>query len=500
MAVFKRHSLSFLVILAVVIPLILSAQKYRPFPILFVHGLGADSATWDAVRLREKVPNLYQYFNSINTAQPDPYEDPFPGATYLEVFSFRDNQGSVDGENGQGLELVEKIKQVLIKYYGDWTNPKAKLILVCHSMGGLAAREALRIAPEIRTHIAKVITITTPHQGSPWATWGEAEAFLFLLMYILPVYQDNFPKIDIEVGFTQEQIQFLASFSPLKDWPLLIPALGELAIWIIGGHFSEAGADLARPIGPYNSFLKTLNSSHLPTLEKGYTCIIANKWCGEPLSDIVVAAAGMLAGVQAAWAATKAVLAGLAGDVLNAAKYTLIAGLKVASGVFWFNWVYNSDMIVWEESQNLANIYKNRDDIEIIFLSDWHCGAPKRWQTILEALEEPPKIYLDSIVIDSAGVKEIVVPLNKPVNGVVTDTVCDLPKIIYGRVEDYLLASNDFKFKVNIGNWEDNSWSTGRLGNEGNMPVMQPVIVFKFLWEGQYDRNMAFCDFTISRL
>jgi len=48
-----------------------------------------------------------------------------------------------------------------------------KIILIAHSMGGLAIREAIHRKPEIEQEIGLVITIATPHQGATLAVWGD---------------------------------------------------------------------------------------------------------------------------------------------------------------------------------------------------------------------------------------------------------------------------------------------------------------------------------------
>ncbi|RKZ19222.1 hypothetical protein DRQ17_01545, partial [bacterium] len=65
---------------------------------------------------------------------------------------------------GASSLLWERVKEVLEEYYGeDWEdNPDAKVIIVAHSMGGLVTREALRVYPEMRGRIEKVVMIGTP--------------------------------------------------------------------------------------------------------------------------------------------------------------------------------------------------------------------------------------------------------------------------------------------------------------------------------------------------
>lgn len=51
----------------------------------------------------------------------------------------------------------------------------ATVPIVAHSMGGLLARDALtRPGPDARPRTPTLITLGTPHEGSPWASWQPA--------------------------------------------------------------------------------------------------------------------------------------------------------------------------------------------------------------------------------------------------------------------------------------------------------------------------------------
>ncbi|MEO0294375.1 MAG: hypothetical protein ABIN61_09215 [candidate division WOR-3 bacterium] len=181
---------STIILIFLVFPIVAKAEPYKPYPILFVHGLGASSGTWGAKcdtfpkgsrnsRFTDSIINLdsdhtYDHFLDYmtkyawawydwekeqgleRTYTPDtnaPITGPrFPNKTFLEVVNFDDNRGSIDPDphypnfNGQGDELWHRVKDVLDEYYGEgqWQNDRnAKVILVGHSMGGLAGRQAI---------------------------------------------------------------------------------------------------------------------------------------------------------------------------------------------------------------------------------------------------------------------------------------------------------------------------------------------------------------------
>ncbi len=127
---------------------------------------------WDSLEDSYTIPN--------DTSRDEPWEGFYPNKSFLEVINFDYPVGSVDpdiGLNfwerilpfsifwitsyiidlarglpmpkpreilfGWGTELRQRIKQVLNEYYGDnWqNNPDAKVILIAHSIGGLAIRQ-----------------------------------------------------------------------------------------------------------------------------------------------------------------------------------------------------------------------------------------------------------------------------------------------------------------------------------------------------------------------
>jgi len=155
----------------------------RPYPIIFIHGLASSADTW--VTYRDYLINNADWtFGGIPTYNKDTKTvnincpaDPnlINGCTgttgHFYTLNFSHNQElSLDVQGG---ELSEIIKTVLDN------NPGAtKVVLIGHSLGGLAAREYLQGLARIfdsttkipyREDVAKLITIGTPHQGSFWA-------------------------------------------------------------------------------------------------------------------------------------------------------------------------------------------------------------------------------------------------------------------------------------------------------------------------------------------
>jgi triacylglycerol lipase len=63
-----------------------------------------------------------------------------------------------------------QLKEMVISRMQDLGRSGQKVILMAHSMGGLDARYAVtRLG--LDRHVAAIVTITTPHRGSPFADW-----------------------------------------------------------------------------------------------------------------------------------------------------------------------------------------------------------------------------------------------------------------------------------------------------------------------------------------
>ncbi|MBP6412811.1 MAG: T9SS type A sorting domain-containing protein [Bacteroidia bacterium] len=170
------------------------AQQNLPYPIIFIHGFNDDNETWDT--LITFMQNTYGYsyggkmdfclnadssnstselfddfrdFTDSTGHEINPLCDMYtinfsnnPDGSYPYNESFLSHQAAA---HKQGYAVKKAIEHVLDK------TGKDKVILVCHSMGGLAARAYLQNPawnqqPDNKKHVAKLCTIGTPHGGS----------------------------------------------------------------------------------------------------------------------------------------------------------------------------------------------------------------------------------------------------------------------------------------------------------------------------------------------
>jgi pimeloyl-ACP methyl ester carboxylesterase len=162
------------------------------YPMLFIHGLASKSGTWDS--LTNEMDDVYGLTfggtirfclnkdNSLATSnlQQDVYDFTNPNALiagdyYYLNFAINQNgqiytsdadpnQSNQSAIYKQGKAVQKAIEYVLQKTGSD------KVVLVGHSMGGLASRQYLQNSAfwqsDGQHHVAKLLTIGTPHGGS----------------------------------------------------------------------------------------------------------------------------------------------------------------------------------------------------------------------------------------------------------------------------------------------------------------------------------------------
>lgn len=175
-----------------------AAGQVLPYPIIFIHGLNSKSSTWNAStnfmdaqygytyggRIdyclnydgsnASANTNIYQtgadiaVWNPAFFIQGDYYFVNFDVGSdgsfspfYIDPFNVLSNQAAIVK---QGVAVRDAITRVL------QITGRDKVILMGHSMGGLAAREYLENPniwqPDGEHHVAKLVTTGTPHGGS----------------------------------------------------------------------------------------------------------------------------------------------------------------------------------------------------------------------------------------------------------------------------------------------------------------------------------------------
>jgi triacylglycerol lipase len=144
------------------------------FPIVLAHGVCRFDKVWsDSLGVDNnddpKLDNIH-YFKGIRTM--------------LKKNGFTVYHSSVRWAadvNTRAEDLKKNILKILEKENCEKVN------IIAHSMGGLDARHMLfndRLSGKIHNRMASVTTISTPHEGSPFADWGTDN-----LPHVIPIAQ-----------------------------------------------------------------------------------------------------------------------------------------------------------------------------------------------------------------------------------------------------------------------------------------------------------------------
>jgi triacylglycerol lipase len=151
------------------------------YPIVLAHGVCRFDVLWNrALRVDDsddpRIDNLH-YFKGVRTMLK---------ARGYSVYHSR--VGWASDVNTRANELKENLRRILNE-----TGAK-KLNIIAHSMGGLDARHMLfndRNDGGIHKSVASLITISTPHEGSPFADWGLAR---------FPALPETFRRIGLDLN------------------------------------------------------------------------------------------------------------------------------------------------------------------------------------------------------------------------------------------------------------------------------------------------------------
>ena len=168
-------------------------ESKLPYPILFIHGLNSSSETWNTsfnyfnnqyfwqfggrfdFCLNADNNNATANLNFFPTPNADiaAFETTVQNGDYYTI-NFNVNPNGTIGNNvlsnqsaifKQGIAVKKTVERIL------QLTGKSKVIIVGHSMGGLAARQYIQNAenwqqPTNYHHVAKLVTLGTPHGGS----------------------------------------------------------------------------------------------------------------------------------------------------------------------------------------------------------------------------------------------------------------------------------------------------------------------------------------------
>lgn len=134
------------------------------YPIVLAHGVCRFDRLWsDALDIDNSADpdrDRWHYFKGLRTMLADRGFDVFHSAVSWSA-----------GVDTRACELKRNVLRILEK------SRAPKVNLIAHSMGGLDARHMLynfRASDPLSDRVASLTTISTPHEGSPFADWGIA--------------------------------------------------------------------------------------------------------------------------------------------------------------------------------------------------------------------------------------------------------------------------------------------------------------------------------------
>ncbi|MCX6142821.1 MAG: alpha/beta fold hydrolase [Ignavibacteriales bacterium] len=221
-----------------VVPGIATGQ-HIPYPIILVHGLASNDKTWEGykqhfVKLGWSYGGRFDFClnqdgnlaNSVASSDVKDYTNiaSLAAADYYVVNFDVDRNGvlynnTVESNQSavvkQGLALKSVIRNVLALL------KKEKVVLVGHSMGGLAAREYLQNSSNWPTdgqhHVAKLLTLGTPHGGSNASTFGlygiiQVDGYSEAVRDLRWSYWDGTPGVYLFGGNERDITTFFSSF------------------------------------------------------------------------------------------------------------------------------------------------------------------------------------------------------------------------------------------------------------------------------------------------
>jgi pimeloyl-ACP methyl ester carboxylesterase len=211
------------------------SKNFMPYPVIFVHGLASKGDVW--VDTRSALEGYYRgKFGFSDAASVGGiFSNNALATDYFPLLDFEErNNGDIrdiainDGSKNKSLLAV--IDKALSDYQSKsgCQTEEAKVILVCHSMGGLVARSLMHQFPQYSNRIARIVYVGTPHQGSPLASalWAMKEENLSLNQRVdeisaevgtLPTTPDGWAKKNLAGNMRQLALANGAKLFALKS-------------------------------------------------------------------------------------------------------------------------------------------------------------------------------------------------------------------------------------------------------------------------------------------
>ena len=187
-------------------------------PIILVHGNSGD----------KKVDSMNYWYGWCNDEEPEGRFNQIAMRHKFKVYRYVYRSSRSISDNGR--EFADFVNQ----FYQDHNElSERQFVIMAHSMGGLVARYALNTNPAFREKVHRLITLGTPHLGSPFAnpTWVQQE------------YPNNSLKDFLfrlyKMGFGGTEGDFHLAWYNSNDLPLGARPDGEHYQWITDHHMYD---------------------------------------------------------------------------------------------------------------------------------------------------------------------------------------------------------------------------------------------------------------------
>jgi pimeloyl-ACP methyl ester carboxylesterase len=210
-------------------PVQVVTNTHIPYPILLLHGLGQKVSVWDAQAVKFYEKDLNLSFGGIlkMSGTTAVIESKYPSG-FADFFTVAFSN-PVDSVGAWKRELERHIANVRAR-----TNAE-KVILIGYSMGGLTSRYYLTQHLNDH-HVQRLITIGSPHQGSPFAKVWKWKTTL------KDAQKTANPLVGAVLGKTLEVLSAAET-----DVPMDAPAVRDLMRPEDGGEFTKRIAGCPHP-------------------------------------------------------------------------------------------------------------------------------------------------------------------------------------------------------------------------------------------------------------
>lgn len=145
-------------------------EKYRS-DVILIHGLGGNSIdTWtsdSSVGKKENKKDFNSFFPAVLAAD-------FPDT---RIWTLGYSAAMFNWGDNPKYDELERVCINISHFIAGYEIGRKPLIFICHSLGGIVAKEILRVTEQSSERIKRIFDstvavsfIATPHTGSPWAT------------------------------------------------------------------------------------------------------------------------------------------------------------------------------------------------------------------------------------------------------------------------------------------------------------------------------------------